>query len=229
MPTPMLGALVEYGTDFLGPIPNVVIFQFNPETIVRTMAIPPRAVDATQRETSQAGEPAYERFTVTTTFSAADQRNTSDPIGSLFGVGPQLAALQAMVYPVATPGGILGAAVGAVVDAIGSALGGSQGPPPTQPIPRQQTPRILFIWGSSRIIPVIIESMTITEQIFDTFLNPIEAQVAIGLAAITPGACANDTIGQGALAYTKMIQDTMATVNLANSAALVTHLIPIPF
>ncbi len=223
--TPMLGALVEYGTDFLGPIPNVVIFQFNPETIMRTISIPPRAVDATQRETSQAGEPAYERFTVTTTFSAADQLNSSNPLAILYGVGPQLAALQAMVYPIATPGGLIGAAIGAVVDAVGSLLG-SQGPPPTQPIPRQQTPRILFIWGTTRIIPVIIESLTITEQIYDAILNPIEAQVEIGLAAITPDACANDTVGQGALAYTKMMQDTMASLNLANSAALVTHLIP---
>jgi len=225
MPMPMLGALVEYGTDFLGPIPNVVIFQFNPETISRTIVIPPRAVDATQRETSQAGEPAHERFTITATFSAADQRNSSDPIGILYGVGPQLAALQAMVYPITTPGGAIGAAVSAAVDAIGSLLG-SQGPPPTQPIPREQTPRILFIWGTTRIVPVIIESLTITEQIYDGMLNPIEAEVVIGLAVITPDTCSGDKIGQGALAYTKMVQDTMASINLANSAALVTHLIP---
>jgi hypothetical protein len=219
--TPMLGALVEYGTDFLGPIPNVLIFQFNPETITRTFSIPARAVDATQRETSQAGEPPYERFTVTASFSAADQRNSGDPIGIAYGVGPQLAALHAMVFPVKTPGG----AIGAAIDAIGSLLG-IQGPPPTQPIPRQQTPRILFIWGTARIVPVIIESLTITEQIYDGWLNPIEAEVAIGLAVITPEACAGDSIGTGALAYTQMIQDTMASLNLANSAALVTHLIP---
>jgi hypothetical protein len=221
MPTPMLGALVEYGTDFLGPIPNVVIFQFNPETIARTFSIPPRAVDATQRETSQAGEPAYERFTVTATFSAADQRDSGDPLGIAFGVGPQLAALQAMVFPVTTPGGV----VGAVIDAVGSLIA-SQGPAPTQPIPRIQTPRILFIWGTVRVVPVIIESLTITEQIYDGNLNPIEAEVAIGLAVITPDACAGDKIGTGALAYTKMLQDSMANANLVNSAALVTHLIP---
>lgn len=221
MPTPMLGALVEYGTDFLGPIPNVVIFQFNPETMTRTITIPPRAVDATQRETSQAGEPPYERFTITASFSAADQRNSSNPIGILFGVGPQLAALEAMVYPVQTPGGLIGAAI----DAIGSLLGSSS-PPPTQPIPRQQTPRILFIWGLTRIVPVIIESMTITELIYDGMLNPLEAQVSIGLAIITPCSCCGDTIGQGALAYTQMAQDTMATINLVNSAMLITHLIP---
>jgi hypothetical protein len=31
------GALIEYGSDFMGPIPNVVIFQFNPETLTRTV------------------------------------------------------------------------------------------------------------------------------------------------------------------------------------------------
>jgi hypothetical protein len=222
MPTPMLGALIEYGTDFLGPIPNVVIFQFNPETMTRTLLIPPRAVNATQRETSQAGEPAYERFTITTTFSAADQHNSSNPIGILFGVGPQLAALEAMVFPVQTPGGLLGAAV----DSIGSALGGDSGPPPTQPVPRVQTPRVLFIWGVTRILPVIIESMTITEQIYDGMLNPIEAQVSIGLAVISPCNCCDDVIGKGALAYSQMASDTMATVNLVNSATLITHLIP---
>jgi hypothetical protein len=221
MPNPTQGALVEYGTDFLGPIPNVVIFQFNPESITRNFSIPPRAVDATQRETSQAGEPAYERFTVTVTFSAADQRNSGDPIGLAYGVGPQLAALQAMIYPLQSPGSV----IGAVVDAVGSLLG-SQGPAPTQPIPREQTPRILFVWGAYRIVPVIIESLTITEQIYDANLNPIEAEVAVGLAVITPDACAGDTIGTGALAYTQLIQASMAATNLSNNAALITHLIP---
>ncbi len=216
-----MGALVEYGTDFLGPLPNAVIFQFNPETLTRTLSIPPRAVDATQRETSQAGEPAYERLTVTATFSAADQRNNADPVALAFGVGPQLAALQAMVYPVRTPGGVVGAAV----DAVGSLLG-AQGPAPTQPMPRQRTPRILFIWGTSRIVPVIIESLTITEQIYDILLNPIEAEMSIGLAVIAPNTCAGDTIGNGALAYTRMVQDTMATANLGVVASRITHLIP---
>ncbi len=221
MSTPMSGALIEYGTDFLGPIPNVVIFQFNPESMSRTLTIPPRAVDATQRETSQAGEPAYERFTINASFSAASQRNDSNPIGLAFGVGPQLAALEAMVYPVQTPGGLIGAAI----DAVGSLLGGSSSSA-TQPIPRQQTPRILFLWGLTRIVPVIIESMTITEQQYDSLLNPVEALVAIGMAIITPCSCCNDKIGQGAAAYTQMAKDTLATINLANTVAQVTHLIP---
>jgi hypothetical protein len=216
------GALIEYGSDFLGPIPNVVIFQFNPEKLSRTIEIPPRPVNATTRETSQSGEPPYERFTVEAQFSAADQRNSSNPIGLTMGVGPQLAALEAMVYPVKTPGGLIGAAV----DAIGSLLGASAGPDPTQSVPRVQSPKILFIWGLTRVVPVVIESMTINEVQYDFLLNPEEATVSIGLAVVTPCNCCDDKIASGALAYTQMAQDTLATVNLANTVAAVADLIP---
>src|SRR5260221_8701871 len=37
-------------------------------------------------------------------------------------------------------------------------LGGG-GDAPTQPIPREKYPRILFIWGLTRVLPVIIEAM----------------------------------------------------------------------
>lgn len=215
------GALIEYGSDFLGPIPNVVIFQFNPEKITRTIQIPPRPVNATTRETSQAGEPPYERFTVEAQFSAADQRNSSDLIGLTMGVGPQLAALEAMVYPVQTPGGLIGAAV----DAIGSLLSGSQ-TNSVLPIPRVQSPKILFVWGLMRIVPVIIESMTINEVQYDSLLNAEEASVTMGLAVISPCYCCDDQIAQGALQYTQLMQDTLATVNLANTVAEVVDLIP---
>lgn len=212
------GALIEYGGDFLGPIPNLVVFQFNPEKLSRTIEIPPRPVNATTRETAQAGEPPYERFTVEAEFSAADQRNDANPIGLTMGVGPQLAALEAMVYPVQTQGGV----IGAVVDAIGNAISGNSGPPPEQDVPREQSPKILFSWGLTRIVPVIIESMTINELQYDDQLNPVEASVTIGLAVLTPCNCCDDKIGQGALNYTQMMQDTLATVNLANSAVAAT-------
>ncbi len=221
MENTLKGALIQYGSDFLGPIPNVVIFQFNPEKLSRTIEIPPRPVNATTRETSQAGEPPFERFSVEAQFSAADQRNSSNPIGLTMGVGPQLAALEAMVYPVQTPGG----AIGAAVDAIGSLLSGSAKPDPTQVVPRVQSPKILFVWGLMRIVPVIIESMTINEVQYDSLLNAEEATVTIGLAVVTPCPCCNDQIAQGALKYTQLMQDTLATVNLANTAVAVVNLI----
>ena len=50
------GALIEYGTSLIGPIPNVVIFQFNPESLSRTLQIPPRPSGASRRETTPASE-----------------------------------------------------------------------------------------------------------------------------------------------------------------------------
>ena len=44
MPFLMRGAMIEYGSDFLGPLPNVVIFQFNPESLTRTIQIPAAAI-----------------------------------------------------------------------------------------------------------------------------------------------------------------------------------------
>jgi len=217
------GALIEYGGDFLGPIPNIVVFQFNPETLTRTIQIPTRNTGVTARETSQVGEPPVERVTVNAIFSAADALNHNDPLARGFGVGPQLAALEKMVYP----GGKLSGLIGAAIDAIGDAITGGGGDGPSQPIPRQPQPRILFIWGLTRVVPVIIESMSITEQQYDFLLNPVEAQVSIGLAVVPPSQCSDDVVGKGALEFTQMAKDAQAALNLANTIQLATELIPL--
>lgn len=218
------GALIEYGSDFLGPIPNVVIFQFNPESLIRSIQIPPRNTGATARETSQAGEAPVEKVTVNAVFSAADALNDNKALARAFGVGPQIAALEKMVYP----SGKLSGLIGAAIDAIGSAIAGA-GPDsgPTQPIPREPQPRILFIWGLTRLVPVMIESMTITEQQYDYLLNPVEAQVSIGLAVVPPSQCSDDVIGKGALEYTNVAKEAQAALNLANTIQLATDLIPL--
>ena len=38
-------------------------------------------------------------------------------------------------------------------------------------------PRILFVWGPGRVLPVAITSLTVTEEIFDGLLVPIRASV----------------------------------------------------
>lgn len=218
------GALVEYGSDFLGPLPNVVIFQFNPETLTRNVQVPSRNTSATSRENSQAGEPPVEKVTVNAVFSAADALGKNEKVARGVGVGPQIAALEKMVYPAGKLSGLVGAALDAIGD-LASGLGAAA--PPTQPIPRQPQPRILFIWGLTRVVPVVIESMTITEQQYDYLLNPVEAQVSLGLAVVPPGQCSDDVIGKGALEYTNTAKEAQAVLNLANTASLATDLIPI--
>jgi hypothetical protein len=219
------GALIEYASDFLGPLPNVVVFQFNPESLSRTIAIPPKPTSRQTPEVSQAGEPPVERFTIRAEFDAAERLNVQADLSlsRVFGVGPQLAALEKMARPAK---GLLSGAIGAAVDAIGSALGGGAGGPPSQPIPREKYPRLLFIWGLARILPVVIESLTITEQQYDFLLNPTRAEVSIGLAVRQPTKAEGDLIGYGAYTYTDTVKEAQALVNLAISAEAIVEMIP---
>jgi hypothetical protein len=217
------GGLIEYGSDFLAPLPNVVIFQFNPETMTRVIEIPPRPVGGTAREASQAGDAPIERITIKAEFSATDQLNDDNVLARAFGVGPQLAALEKMVHP----SNVLGGLIGAAVDAIGSSLGlGGGGDAPTQPIPREKYPRILFIWGPTRVLPVVLESMTINELLYDSLLNPIQADVSIGMAVSSVSKCSDDLVAQGAFTYSTTAKEVQAVANLANTVELAADMIP---
>jgi hypothetical protein len=220
----MKGAMIEYGSDFLGPLPNVVIFQFNPESLTRTIQIPARPSGAAARETAQAGEPTIEKITLKAQFSAADGLASGNVLARTMGVGPRLAALEKMVNPASELSGLLGAAIDAIGDALG--LGGDGGDEPRAIIPREKYPRILFIWGPFRVLPVVIESMSITELQYDFLLNPIQADVSIGLAVNAIDNCSDDTVGKGALEYSNMAKDAQAMLNLANTIEQIAELIP---
>lgn len=224
MPFLMRGAMIEYGSGFMGPIPNVVIFQFNPESLARTIQIPARPSGAAARETTQAGEPSIEKISFKAQFSAADGMGTGNVLARTMGVGPRLAALEKMVHPASKLGGLLGAAFDAIGDALG--LGGDSGDEPRQVIPREKYPRILFIWGPFRVLPVVIESMTITELQYDFLLNPIQADVQIGLAVNPIDSCSDDTVGKGALEYSNLAKDAQAMLNLANTVEQIVEMIP---
>jgi hypothetical protein len=224
------GALVEYSGDFLGPIPNLVVFQFNPEELARTINIPAPPVDTTSTGTSDADSaststPPTESFTLTAKFSAADDLGKGGAVSAIprvFGIGPQIAALEKMVYPAGPLSGLLGQAI----DAIGDAIGGGGEEPAERPIPRQSLPRILFIWGATRVLPVRIKSMTITEQKFDAFLNPVQVEIQIGLDVLSLAKTSTDKIGYGALTYSRGAKDAQAILNLAKAVELAVDIIP---
>jgi hypothetical protein len=217
------GALIEYGSSLIGPIPNIVIFQYNPESLSRSLQIPPRPTGATQREMTQAGEKTFERITFKAHFSAANLLADDKALARAFGLGPQLSALEKMVLPSAKLAGLVGAAI----DAIGDALGLGGGDEPAQPIPREKYPRILFIWGPARVLPVTIDSMTIAELEYDALLNPIRAEVDLQLSVIAVDQCSDDALAKGALDYTTIAKEAQAVANLANTAEQVVDLIPL--
>lgn len=218
------GALIEYGTDLIGPIPNVVIFQFNPESLTRSLQIPPRPSGATARERTQAGERTLENISFKAHFSAADMLNDDKVLAHLFGVGPQLCALEKMVNPSSKIAGAIGKALDAIGGALG--LGGGGADAPTQAIPREQFPKIIFIWGLTRVLPVTISSMSISELEYDNLLNPLRAEVDIGLTVSAVDACSDDWLAKGAMEYTTIAKEAQAIANLANTAEQIVELIP---
>ncbi|MBV9211821.1 MAG: hypothetical protein JOZ52_14365 [Acidobacteria bacterium] len=222
MPFLMRGALIEYGSDFLGPLPNVVIFQFNPESLTRNIQIPARPTGGASRETTQAGEPSLEKITLKASFSAADGLNSNNVLARTMGVGPRLAALEKMVFPAGKISGLIGAAL----NAIGDAIGGGGDTDARQTIPREKYPRILFIWGPFKVLPVVIESMSITEQQYDFLLNPTQAEVTIGMTVNAIDNCSDDMIGKGALEYSNLAKEAQAILNLANTIEQIAELIP---
>jgi len=170
--------------------------------------------------------PPTETFQITAHFSAADdlgKGGAAAAIPRLFGIGPQLVALEKMVYP---SGGLFSGLIGEAIDAIGDALGLGGDTAATRAIPREPAPRILFIWGPARVLPVEIRSMSITEQKFDPFLNPVQAEVQIGMAVAIFPPDTDDKVGQGALTYTQTVKDAQAVLNLAMAIKLAVDIIP---
>jgi hypothetical protein len=223
MPYLLRGALVEYGTGLIGPIPNVVIFQFNPESLTRSLNIPERPTGANTRETTQAGEKTFETISFKAHFSAADELGDEKILARTFGVGPRLCALEKM----AQPSSLIAGAIGAAIDAIGDALGGGKDEAPSEPIPREKFPKIIFIWGLTRVLPVTINSMRINELQYDFILNPTQAEVDIELTVNSAEAFSDDEFAKGALTYSTIAKEAQAIANLANTAEQIVELIPL--
>ncbi|MEM8842770.1 MAG: hypothetical protein AAGD47_13440, partial [Pseudomonadota bacterium] len=159
------GALIEYGQDFLGPIPNVVVFQYNPEELNRQFLIQRQHTDSNvperQTEVYHAHSAPVESFTLNLKFDAHDDLDQEKDTAIIFGVGPRLAALEKMIKPSSQS-----ALLGAIVDAVGDLLGGG-GNQATRPIPPERLPRLIFIGGPTRVLPVEVKSFSIKETLFD--------------------------------------------------------------
>jgi hypothetical protein len=231
------GALVEFKPTFLPvPVPNVIVFQYNPETMTHTWTQPEPA----SRAGTEMSNPLAVRGTPGETFSftiAMDARDEiadgSRPTAALAestGIYSRLAALEMLLYPTGPgrPG-----LTGAVSAAISSALSGA-GTGPVRRIPQSVLPVTLFIWGPGRIVPVRVTGLTITEQLYDPALNPIHAEAQLTLRVLTPAelaaASADDDILAGlatiAYTYTLTLRQTLAAANLANATESVIGMIP---
>jgi hypothetical protein len=165
-PRVLKGALV--GVNPTNPIPSVIVFQYNPDTLTRS--IKPRAPggDGARSEALRLTGPPEETIKVDIDIDAVDQLEKNDGIASSLGIYPQLSALEMLTYPPSAT---------VIANTVLLAAGTIEVIPPDAPL-------TLFIWGAKRILPVRITDFSITEEAHDQTLNPIRAKVGLGLRVL---------------------------------------------
>ena len=104
------GALVSFTPTFLTPVPNVTVFQFNPETMTHTWSQPDRGAAAAPTPGVEAGNPLAvpgmpgEEFSLSVDLRLEPGHRGQVPIssqlGEVSGVYTRLAALEMLLYPV---------------------------------------------------------------------------------------------------------------------------------
>jgi hypothetical protein len=174
------GALIELTPGVFGTGQNVVVFQYNPESIVHTWSQPESADAEVLKSNPLAvkGQPG-ETFGFTIYLDANDPKENPQTAGAAVamdsGIYARLAALELLLFPVS------GSSNGLVGTVTSQSSGGS-----AQSVPPMQIPMLLFVWGPNRQLPVRLTGLTITEKIYDANLNPTQAEAKIDLKVLTP-------------------------------------------
>jgi hypothetical protein len=220
-------------------VPNVITFQFNPETITHawTEAVspqPPSDPKVPVNPLAVTGVPG-ETFSFTLMLDSDEQiaDGSIDPVGAdlagRYGAYPTLAALELLQFPNLPLQSALVGQVSAANSAQG--LGASAADSSSQSVPVSQVPVVLFIWGSQRIVPVRVTALSVTEKLFDTDLRPTQAEAQITLTVLTPDVLASiqgsmKAIGTTAYQYTQGLREAQATANLDESAMSIIGMLP---
>lgn len=232
------GAFVEFSERFLGPIPNIIIFQYNPTTLSRSLTPwTPQSEEgeggdsggagaATRRAvgTVQPFDPA-ETFTVKLLFDATDELETEDPISLISGVADRLSAIELLLYP--QEDSLLGGLLTGTVSALGGSISFS-----VSEAKRGTVPITLFVWGPGRIVPVRLTSFTVEEEAFSPILYPIRAQVSVGLRILHPDELENHPnefareLAKMAFTFTRTQKQFWGAANLANTVESVLGMLP---
>jgi hypothetical protein len=165
------GGIVTLDPDTVA-LQSVIALQYNPDSLSRTLQIQAvqGAQDGTRVDALRLRGPAVETIKIEIELDATDQLEfpKQNPNAVQYGLQPQLAQLEMLVNPT----------VETLISDDNMANSGQ-----LEIIPLEQ-PLTLFVWSKSRVVPVRITDLSITEEAFDPNLNPIRAKVSMGLRVL---------------------------------------------
>ncbi len=166
------GAFISIGTadPKTGVVtPQVVAFQYNPATLRRSLQ--PQLAGGEENDRSEAvrftGAPV-QTISLDVEIDATDQLDAGGKNAELLGILPQLAALELLAYPTLNQ-----------VNQNQKKLAAG-----VMEVTPMSAPRLLFVWGSKRVLPVRLTGYSITEEIFDRMLRTIRATVSINMRVL---------------------------------------------
>ena len=171
-PRLLKAGLVLLDPDSFAVLPSgVIVMQYNPDTLTRTLKIKGVQEGGDRSEALRLTGPPDETIKLDAEIDATDQLENPEQNQATveYGIAPQLAALETMVYP----------ASAALQN--NYALS-QQGTLEIMPI---MAPLSLFVWSAARIVPVRLTDFSITEEAFDPRLNPLRAKVSLGLRVLS--------------------------------------------
>jgi hypothetical protein len=206
-PRLLKGAIV--GVDLFNPLASLILFQYNPEKLTRSVQVQGRAQAPggvpNRSEVLRLKGPPNETISLEIEIDAADQLEEGETIAQTMGVYPALSSLEMLLYPKSAR---------MILNEVLAEFGVIEVIPPEAPL-------TLFVWGPKRVLPVRITGFSITEQFFDTNLNPIRATVSLSMNVLTYQDLGLVSVG-GALSMAhQVMKEVMATIGgVGNVSAL---------
>lgn len=147
---------------------GLISLQYNPESITRSLKPQTAGEQPDRSEVLRLTGPPIETIKCTVEIDATDLLAAGDANTMSYGIQPQLAALELLVYP---------SSIELIANEVLTLLG-------TIEILPVESALTLFVWSKSRITPVRITDIDITEEAFDPQLNPIRAKVSLGMRVL---------------------------------------------
>ena len=188
------GAII--GLDPLNPLASVIIFQYNPDMLTRTITAQTSGGNADRGEALRLKGPPQEKISLDVDIDATDQLEKADPQATSLGIYPTLASLEMLLYP---------KSVLTIANEVLAAAGVIEIIPPEAPL-------TLFVWGVKRVLPVRLTQFTITEEAFDPSLNPIRAKVKLDLQVLTYQDLGLPSVGGALFMAHQIATEVMATI-----------------
>ena len=162
------GAILTFDPTTGVPLGKIML-QYNPDSLTRSLR-PQSIAEAPDRsEILRLKGPPVETIKCDVEIDATDQLANSNATTISLGIQPQLAVLELLVYPSSS---VL------IANEVLSLLG-------TIEILPMESALTVFAWSKSRITPVRITDLQITEEAFDPQLNPIRAKVSLGMRVLS--------------------------------------------